>query len=183
MSFHFRMRGTPGSSAEYEPMLPEAPEIYQVNNFGLDTIYRALSTAQVLDERSEPPNFDATLPDWLSPERVDEIMDALDFGDDPDPPVTEEEQTAIREAQVAQQSLLEVTSPHPGQIPAFKFGSNDGWVITADECVIISTALKRVLGERELFNNACPTDESRTLLIQFGQYVQAAGATGGFVVH
>jgi hypothetical protein len=183
MSFHFQMRAKPQPAASYKPMLADAPEMYQVNNYGMELICRALSVANILDENCESPDFDATLPDWLSPERVDEITDALEFGDEPDPPMTEKERNAIQEAETAQQALLETRSPNSGKLPAFKFGSNDGWVVTAEECAIICSAIERILTNDHQRKSACPTDEARTLIENWWQYVSVAQGTGGFTVH
>jgi hypothetical protein len=164
-------------------MLASATELYQVNNRGMDIIYRALFAAKILDEDCKRPNFDATFPGWLSPSRVDDIMDALESDEEPDPPMTEREREAIREAQAAQEALLETRSPKPAMVPAFKFGSNDGWVVTADECAIIGSAIEHMLADEQQLTNACPTDESRALLENWLQYVRVAQGTGGFTVH
>lgn len=177
------MRAKPSPCATYQPMLADAPELYQVNNRGLDVIYRALSVAKVLDEDCERPNFDATFPDWLPPERVDDIIDALESGDEPDPPITDEEQGAIEQAQAAQQTLLETRSPKQGMLPAFKFGSNDGWVVSVEECAMICSAIERMLADHQLRSAACPTDDARTLIQNWAQYVLVAQQTGGFTVH
>jgi hypothetical protein len=182
MSFLFRMRATPSPSSTYHPMMPDTPEIYQVNNQGMGIICRALSASKVLDADCECPSFDATLPEWLKPRRVDEIMDALECGDEPDPPMTDEEKQAIDEAQLAQERLLETTSPKPGMVPAFKFGSNDGWVVTANECKSIGLAMERLLADDQLLNSVCPAGDSRSLLVDWRNYVHVAEETGGFTV-
>jgi hypothetical protein len=177
------MRSKPSPSATYEPMLADSPELYQVNNRGMDLIYGALSVAKVLDEDCKRPDFDATLPGWLSPTRVDEIMDALESDEEPDPPMTAQEKDAIKEAEAAQEVLLEIRSPKQGMVPAFKFGSNDGWVVTVDECAIICAAIERILADDQQETAACPTDEARALLEHWLHYVRVAQKTGGFTVH
>jgi hypothetical protein len=110
-------------------------------------------------------------------------MDSLESGEEPDPPMTEEEREAMREAEAAQEVLLETRSPNTAMVPAFKFGSNDGWVITADECAIIGSAIERMLAHEQERMKACPTDEARALLEDWLRYVRVAEETGGFTVH
>jgi hypothetical protein len=183
MSFDFRMRSQPSPSVAYQPMLADVPALYQVNNRGMDMIYRALSVAKILDEECKRPDFDATFPDWFSPSRVDDIMDALESDEEPDPPMTAEEKEAVKQAEVSQEALLETRSPKQGMVPAFKFGSNDGWVVTDEECAIVCTALERMLADDQQRTSACPTDEARALIEHWLEYVRVAQGTGGFAVH
>lgn len=182
MSFSFRMISPPQPDASYTPLIADAPEYYQVNNNGMDILYSVMTTASVLDEDCEPPDFDETLPDWMDEERVEDIMDALEFGDEPDPPLTEKEREAIEQARNAQETLLQTSSPNQGQVPAFKFCSNDGWVVNAAECKAIHSAIVSLKEDPEALATACQTNEAKAVVESWGEFVRVAETVGGFTV-
>lgn len=182
MSFSFRMINPPEADPSYKPLVADAPDYYQVNSIGMEILYTIMSAGSMLDEDCEPPNFDEALPEWMDEERVEEVMDALELGDAPDPPLTNKEREAIAQARLAQKILLQVQSPTSGRVPAFKFGSNDGWVITPKECAIITSEAARIRADPELLSRVCPTGERRLLLESWAEFVRVAETADGLTV-
>lgn len=183
MSFTFRMVHPPADDADYQPQVGDAPDCYQVNNQGVRILDNAMSAAGLLDEECESPDFDATIPDGIDEERFEQIVDALEFGDEPDPPLTDVERRAIEQARKDQELLLAVQSPNSGHSPGFKFGSNDGWIITPEECAAIGVAMAELMADPDQLAEICPTDESKAVIESWCEFVRVAGPAGGFVVH
>ncbi len=105
---------------------------------------------------------------------VYETMSALGildpFVDAPDPQDASEEARAVR-------------SPYPEAVPAFKFGSNDAWIVTPDECTIVATALERVVGDTKAHLQPSPDEQmGLNLLERFARFNRTAAAHGGYVV-
>lgn len=59
----------------------------------------------------------------------------------------------------AMDDLLAREAASPGKIPAHKFGSNESWLVTPAECVLIATGLRRALAAQgdALFPSEQPT--------------------------
>lgn len=182
MSFSFHMLNQPAPDPTYKPLVPDAPDYYQVNHHGMKILWNILSAGSLLDEECEMPDFDSTIPEWMDQDRLEEIMDAIEFGDEPDPPMTDEEREAIEAAKQAQDSLVRIQSPHPGKIPAFKFGSNDGWMVSPEECHAINSVISSIKSNPDKLSEVCPTDESKAVLESWGEFVRIAETAGGFIV-
>jgi len=83
-------------------------------------------------------------PDWpagISDERGADLTLFLDEGEDVEPPITASERTAMEEFRRRHDEVLATRSPKKGLVGAAKFLSNDGWLVTPDECTAIAEHL------------------------------------------
>lgn len=87
-----------------------------------------------------------------------------------------------------QRAMKSKRSPISGQVPSFKFDSNDGWVVTSEECVVIADAVDNFLinprpvtheGWRETVTYENPPE----WLKGWGEYARRATQYGGFEVY
>ncbi|MCA9099426.1 MAG: hypothetical protein KDA36_13610, partial [Planctomycetaceae bacterium] len=89
---------------------------------------------------------------------------------------------AIEQAKKSQDLLLRTESSTPGKIPGFKFGSNDGWVITPAECRAINSAIARIKSDPDRLFEVCTTEEAKSVLESWGEFVRVSETVGGFTV-
>lgn len=59
------------------------------------------------------------------------------------PGLTKAEQEIVTSAIEASKKVRAARSKSANQVPAFKFRSNDRWIVTSEECGIIATRLRR----------------------------------------
>ena len=83
-----------------------------------------------------------------------------------------------------------VRSKNPGQVPAFKLESDDGWHVTADECAVIAEALPRCnfirgFGPVRDSSGALMGEEDAVMemLQDVADYCARCAARQGFVVY
>jgi hypothetical protein len=68
-------------------------------------------------------------------------------------------------------------------VPAYKFSSNSSWIVTPEECGIVSSALERVVRDTRAHLEPSADDQiGLDLLERFARYNRAAAAHGGYVV-
>ena len=95
---------------------------------------------------------------------LDEVMQG------PEPKGASEETRALRSAD-------------PALVPAYKFLSNDGWIVTPEECDIVASALERGLRETRAHLEPSPEEEGGLdFLDRFARFNRAAQKHGGYVV-
>lgn len=76
-----------------------------------------------------------------------------------------------------------------GRVPFYKFCSNDGWLVTPEECLAIADAVKQAGREKlEAIAQAIypdPEDRKRFVerLVGFGQFCEDCARLGGFHVY
>ncbi len=136
----------------YQPIEPDYPDLYQLTFGGMFEVAAGMAAAGLLDEGPVAPQ----LPCWnevgLSPERGQELWPYL-----------------FEPARPGKAALAHVLRPHerpavaeymarfqaatgqpalPGKALAYKFQSNDGWLVTPDECRVIADGLDAALAHR-----------------------------------
>ena len=172
MSFEFMIRNRPVKIVNgYDPLITDSPEYFQVTGTGMATIADAMGRADLLDydhnvseqiRRIWPPRVKK----WLFSSRLGEdVLDPiLEYLDEPagDPPATDQVIDLVRRTKAEVDHCLAKGSPLSGKIPAEKFRSNDGWIVTAEECAVIANALRHYLANVGAVTNAdLPLSSSR----------------------
>jgi hypothetical protein len=107
---------------------------------------KVMRAAGVLDD-TRPSTF-PDLPDDMDEDRAAELLDAILDDDEIEPPPTAAEKRVIKAYLKARGAVEGVRSPHPGRVPACKFGSNDNWLVWPEECKAIANGLDRWLAGR-----------------------------------
>lgn len=99
---------------------------FRANIWGMGTLRYTMYLAGVLDEEAE-------MPQW--PERPKDLKEERD--DDPRAIELEKQRDATRATR----------STDPGKVPIFKFGSNDGWIVTPEESRLIADKVDAMLAK------------------------------------
>jgi hypothetical protein len=81
------------------------------------------------------------------------------------------------------ESDLASRSPDPHSVPAFKFSSNESWIVTPDECLAIAAALERLLRDTRSRVDVSP-DEAPVLdfIESFARFNRVCAEHGGYEV-
>lgn len=171
--------------SDAEPQFPtddpdSRHEYFRFNGAGMAAICMALHSREALDDLDLPE-----CPELPGPE--DEHFD-------------EDEQPLTEAARAYMQDLERMLTFHRlnGKIPWYKFNDNSGWLVTPEECIILSNVMAGLAlddtakicsnlstrggGTPRVFS---PEESSDTLeaLTEFGQFAQACVALGGFRVY
>jgi hypothetical protein len=178
----------------YEPLNPEYPDLYDLTFEGMREVAAAMSVAFLLDEKTPAPQ----LPRWgdvgLSPERGQELFELFVYRPKPgqqtlDDVLTPEERPAFIEYLARFEAATGQPAP-PGQALGYKFRTNDGWLVTPDECRVIAHGLDEDLADHrdDLIRGLRHRGYSRTLdtvrdlLVWWAQYNRVAADHGGYGV-
>lgn len=119
-------------------------------------VLNALSVADVLCDEAPPAE-----PSWppsnarIDAGRAGALLAHFD-GDEPiEPAVTATEKRAFAAYAAARARWLATPSSRAGRVPSFKFQSNAGWIVSADEARTISAALRELLADDAQFELLC----------------------------
>lgn len=76
-------------------------------------------------------------------------------------------------------------SPGGGRVPLHKFCSNDGWVVTAEECAALAVRLCHLSREEyeQRMGSSLQSLEDLALLREFGEFAARCTYTDGFEVY
>lgn len=146
-------------------------EYYRFNMWAMGRVCQVLSALGVLDEEVD-------FPKW--PERPGD-----EHFDEDGTPLTEEAEDYLRE-------IEDIRAMHPrnGKVPYYKFYTNDGWIVTPEECEALSKAIlgagkekiKSILERYVDTDGAESLDEFAESIVEFGRYCERCASLGGFSV-
>lgn len=132
----------------YEPIDEDYPGSYQLTSGGMGEVAAGMAAAGLIDERAKTPE----LPDWpppgISPKRAEALSDCLFDPEELAAEVRPKERPIVAEFLRQWDAAAGARSADPALVPAFKFFSNDGWLVTPEECRLIADGLTRALAER-----------------------------------
>jgi hypothetical protein len=113
---------------------------YRVKAAMMPVMVLTMEWAGALAEDDTAPDFPAWPPKDAPADRK-KVLDAA--GSDPkaEAQLTPAEKKQLAAAKKATHDAQTVHSKHAGMVPAFKFATNDGFIVTADEAKVISTKL------------------------------------------
>src|SRR5262249_6073115 len=149
---------------------------------GMFEVGAAMAVAGVLDEEASSPK----LPDWpprgVSAERADQLSLYLFAPAKLDKVIKPSERRPVADFLEQFADATGRGSDTPGRVPAYKFRSNDGWLVTPDECRVIADGLDAALAKRRaaLVRGLRSRGYSRTaatvadLLVWWAQYNRVA---------
>jgi len=149
MGLDLSMLRTPDEMTEDVPALVrESPGYFRGAPFDI------MDAAGIFDDDVEYLKF----PDWppagLKESRAEQLLSLLEPPAEEDPVYSLLDlKPTYRELRVMQKYVTEkarartVRSKKQGRVPALKFDSNDGWIVTPEECLIIAYRLRSYLAE------------------------------------
>ncbi len=138
MGYDFRMRRTPTRQvwADVRTIGRFPPGTLSYNLAGMAVqrwvMIRVLADDPAPDFPARPEHVD--LQDAVGESEVYEKLNAID-------------KATVDRVRAAEAVMLATPSRQPGKVPGFKFGSNDGWIVTPAECAIIAAELALVPGQ------------------------------------
>lgn len=119
-------------------------------------IFHALATANVLCDRDPPPE-----PPWPAPgstltaERAEALLAHFEGNEPIDPKVSAAEKREYGAYRKSQEKWLASKSPNKVRVPAFKFQSNDGWIVDGKESALIAEAIASLFDDDDQFELLC----------------------------
>ena len=136
----------------YEPIDRDYPDLYQLTFGGKFEVAAGMAAAELLDEEKAAPTLPRRADVGLSEERGQELFDLFVYRPEPgqrtlDDVLTPEERPAFTEYLARFEAATGQPAP-PGKALAYKFRTNDGWLVTPDECRVIADGLDAALAKR-----------------------------------
>lgn len=172
-----------------EPKYQDAPGCYRTGGAGIDMLSTLMAEAGVLDSESAPPPFTATWPpQGMEESRASEVYDYLEKGEEPlTPPATAAELELCGQYKATHDIWAQTPSPQPGRVPGYKFATNDGWLVTPEECGLIAAAVEKLLADLpEDLAERVGWEESTDSMIEWIEdwldYNRVAATHGGYKV-
>lgn len=192
MSYTLYLQQTPPAGTVF-PFPALAKGTYPLNEvlinafLNLMQLTGALDTDAIIDEQS----FDKI---WLkaemTPARIEEVGNYIYHKTPTSPLPVEEEIQLFKQAMKEEETLLAKESDKEGCIPIYKFTTNDGWIVTSNECEIIASTLtakrleeNRVFVEKIAKMSHLAHRSLEIALIDFGKFNQFAKKWGGYRVY
>jgi len=131
----------PEAPAGYVAQSQHDPGHYRMRSSAMVAMVVAMQDAGAL--ASDPrPAWPPWPPKGVAPGRLPLIERSV-ADESFDPGLTDEERRLADDLIAAATKVQTTRSRVAGKVPAFKFGSNDRWIVTPEECAIIATALER----------------------------------------
>jgi hypothetical protein len=166
MGFDFRMVKVPPTVPEgYRGLPGYSPEEYQLSGWGMGLVGKLMIVSGVLDVSIPMPKL---APSFMG-RTVENLKALLGLG---------------RVATL--QERLELSADDSNRVPAYKFSTNDGWLVTENECRAIAAALNALTPElKELArgDSRISQAEFEKLGKSWAQYNEAASQNGGYRVN
>lgn len=193
MGYDLQMVRAPASVDEDElPNSSGVPGYYRFNNWGMRMTVGALEWADAIHGGAAPP-FPEFPPAGLDVDRAYAALDRLSvapddetFDEDGGDPPTDAEIEAVRIYKAARDRVAATPSIVDDRIGGYKFASNDGWLITPDECRIVARRLRERVDmiARDFFPDAGVSEaDGRRWLLGFARYNELAAEHGGYRVY
>lgn len=149
--------------AAYVPQYEGQPGYYRIRAEAGRVLVALMVEADALSLEEEP-DFPAWPPRGLEGSRAMEAREHLRSGAPLDPPLTGEERHALVGFEASIDEVLRRPSSEPGLVPMYKFQSNDGWLVSPEECRSLDRALRRLadeLSEGTLAHVLAPFEDQR----------------------
>ena len=139
MGMDLTMAVAPGPTPGYRPQHDDDPTYYRFRTPAMALMVQVMRSAGVMSD--EPaPEFPPWPPEGLPEDRVALLEQAMSGGDAE--ALTTRERVFLEGMQHRLQAARAMRSREPGKVPAFKFTSNDGWIVLASECAAIARAVR-----------------------------------------
>jgi hypothetical protein len=139
MGMDLTMAVAPGPTPGYKPQYDNDPSYYRFRTPAMALMVQVMRSAGVISD--EPaPEFPPWPPEGVPEDRV-ALLDQAMGGGDTDA-LTTRERVFLEGMRHRLQAARATPSRAPGKVPAFKFTSNDGWIVSVAECAAIARAVR-----------------------------------------
>lgn len=185
MGYDLQMVRTPaGADAQELPNSSGIAGYYRFNVRGMAMTVGALEWADAIHYRPAPEIPDLQL-DGHPEERVIAAIEALRGADPGEAPPTAAELAVARAYLEAHEAAVSSSSLVDDRVGAFKFQSNDNWLVTPEECVVLARKLRAhaEMIARDYFPDAgVEQADGRKWILGFARYNEIAAEHGGYRV-
>jgi hypothetical protein len=141
MGFDMHMLEPPTAAEVKKANLPDDAGTFRFNSARMPVMVLTMVLAGALADDDVAPD----LPAWPPKDAPKDRKTALEqAGTDPkaETKLTPAEKKALADAKKATHDAQVTRSKHTGMVPAFKFATSDGFIVTGDEAGIIATKLR-----------------------------------------
>ena len=177
MGYDIEMVRRPESAISgYEPQYPSSPEYFRAAGVNF-AFYEAMYDAGVLDDADplEFPDFPASIKE----QRFDDLIAFCRGEIDAPPDLTDEEHRIALEFIAKQEELCATRSRIAGKVPRYKFLSNDNWLVSSEESLMIAEGLDRYIARAAILFNRDQIDALKA----WSKFNRIAADHGGYYVH
>lgn len=189
MGFDLRMLEEPVElGQEYQPEFDDDPGGFQMTSAGMGIMVEVMHKAGVLE-------FDTSEPQWpwpttvLPAARAELLEEWVFMVENPEVEPTEEEKRLLMPVRDEIDRAKRCRSVQPGKVPAFKFSTNDGWIVVPQECLAITQGLKAAI-ERDGAVGFLPSEEAIGLsekevkdwVLNWAAFNELAARHGGYSI-
>jgi hypothetical protein len=191
----FMLRNPEAATPGYEAQDEGQPEYWRFNSAGMAGMLEIMGKAKVVDDNTTaPPMSDWPPRGMLSEERAEELADWAWWAEEAEKPPTDSEIQRLKPWLDELDRWRRTPSSQKGRVPAFKFRTNDGWIVTPEECTIIADGLqsgvdrsKGLLGRLTGIvpaprRSGISREEAAKWILQWAGYNRAAARFGGYSV-
>ncbi len=159
MGFDMYMVRKPTSLPEgYKAQYSDMPDYHRNRVGAMPVTLCAMEWADCLRYATMPEMPDFPPPGFEDEERAGDILAWIDEPDEIeiDPPATEAEIAACRAYHEAVEAILTTSSLEDGRVASYKWDSNDGWLVTPEECAVIAEKIREhaEMIARDMFTDA-----------------------------
>ncbi len=120
----------------------DSPDYYRFNVSGMRVMVLAMVAAGAVSERDKVPEFPAWPPKGTPKDRVDALRDAFWEEASLEVKLTDRERIQLRAVKQQHAKVLATRSARKGMVPAYKFASNEGWIVSPAECAAIALRMR-----------------------------------------
>jgi len=194
MGFDIFMNEEPREiGTDYEPQFEEDPRYWRFVSVGMRGMLELMHKAGVIDTNLSSPEFPWP-PEGFAEERVAEIEEWVFQDSEPEAEPTDDEKKVLRPLRKQVAQIRGTRSRNPELVPAFKFQTNDGWIIDEEECLLIADALRDAVARSRkfmgLFSSFLPSKEETGIskkeaaewILNWAAYNELASRHGGYKV-
>lgn len=160
-------------------------DYFRLNIWGMGRYQAAMHELGMIyggDHRADWPEYDVFPNDKASQEAFEQAIDDLRYGDGTTA-VTGEPLDKARDYVTKARAALAFHPDGGDVIPAHKFGTNDGWIVTPDEIKAALAAYQSRDGRDAVIAQHVGDGERRTYWDQWIDYLERAVNHHGFEVH
>lgn len=142
MGMDITMNGHPTAAEIQQAKLDaDSPDYFRFNWSGMRAMLITMVAADAVSDSDPPPKFPTWPPPDLPKDRKELFEEAL-YDEKAEVKLTAAEKTRIRAIRQQFDKVRATRSTKKGKVPAFKFTSNEGWIVASDECAVIATKLR-----------------------------------------
>jgi len=135
----------------YSPQFNDQPEYFRIDSSGMSGMVHLMFKAGILEVETKEPSIPEFPLQYFSKERAEELEEWFFTDVEPENKPTTAEKELLKPLKTKLESIRKTKPVDSNKVPAFKFYSNIGWIISPEECKIISDGLIKAVADSKPF--------------------------------